>query len=37
MAREHIDAALRALDTLPETTDKELLATVAEYVVRREA
>lgn len=36
MAREHVDAALRALDALPDTPERELLRTVAEYVVRRE-
>ena len=37
IAREHVDAALRALDTLPETPERDLLRTVAEYVVRRES
>ncbi len=36
MAREHVDAALRALDPLPDTPERDLLRTVAEYVVRRE-
>jgi octaprenyl-diphosphate synthase len=37
MARQHIDAALGALDALPETPAKELLRTVAHYVVQRQA
>lgn len=35
-AREHVDRALQALTRLPDTTARELLETVAEYVLRRE-
>lgn len=37
MAQAHVEKALAALDALPDTPDRELLKTVAEYVVRREA
>ena len=37
IAQDHVDAALRALESLPGTPDRDLLKTVAEYVVRREA
>ncbi len=37
IARAHVDDALRALESLPDTADRELLRTVAEYVVRRES
>jgi len=36
VARDHVNRALQALDTLPPTFSKELLETVAEYVFRRE-
>ncbi len=37
MAQDHVRQALAALESLPETPNKDLLKTVAEYVVRREA
>lgn len=36
LARQHVDRALSAIEGLPETASRELLETVAEYVVRRE-
>jgi octaprenyl-diphosphate synthase len=36
MANEHVAAALSALSILPETASRDLLETVAHYVVRRE-
>ena len=37
IAQGHVREALLALEALPETSERELLETVAEYVVRREA
>ena len=37
LARDHVAQALQALEELPETPNRELLKTVAEYVVRRES
>ena len=37
IAKAHVEEALKALDALPNTPERELLETIAEYVVRREA